>query len=69
MHLKLLTLGHCARVVAALAAHMPEERLSAAETVALPRADFDFTKEVVACRMNAPPAALRLRIREVKAKE
>ena len=27
---------------------MPEERLSAAETVALPRADFDFTNEVVA---------------------
>ena len=48
VHLKLLTLGHRARVVAVLAAHMPEERLSAAETVALPRADFDFTKEVVA---------------------
>ena len=48
VHLKLLTLGHSARVVAVLAAHMPEERLSDAETVALPRADFDFTKEVVA---------------------
>ena len=48
VRLKLLTLGYRARVVAVLAAHMPEERLSAAETVALPRADFDFTNEVVA---------------------
>ena len=56
-HLKLLTLGHCARVVAVRRLHMSQQVRRAGKREVLPRTALDFTHKIAA--VAAPAHACR----------
>ena len=48
MHLKLLTLGHCARVVTVHRSHVFQQALRPGKRVVLPRTVLDLTHKIAA---------------------